>query len=74
MVYTYLIISVIVALIDLYKMSKQEDYLGTFPLGDLGEFIELKPVMGVHNIIFFPSLLIIKGYLLVIRIINAHLD
>jgi hypothetical protein len=69
----YIICSIVVAILDLYKMYKQENFLQETPIGDLEEYVEPKKIVGVHNFVFLPSLLIIMSYLLVVHIINEKL-
>jgi hypothetical protein len=69
----YIIFSIVVAILDLYKMCKQEKFLLGTPVGDLEEYVEPKKIVGVHNIVFLPSLMIIVPYLLIVHIINEKL-
>ena len=66
----YLMISVVVAIIDLRRMYKQEEYLNSFPIGDIDYYVQPKTIVGIHNWLFFPSWLIIAVVLAVISLIN----
>ena len=69
----YLMLSAFVGLVDLTLLRHQEEELASFPAGDIGEYVFPKKILGIHNVIFFPSYIIIYGWMLICRIINSIL-
>ena len=69
----YLLVSFIIGIEDLIQLKHQEDYFDNIPIGDL-EFHRPKKILGLHNWIFFPSWLVIGGWILIVGIINAIID
>lgn len=65
----YLFASVLIGLIDTLMLIRQEEYFLSIDRGDL-EFYNPKPILGLHNIIFAPSLLVVKLWQLCAWIIN----
>ena len=55
----YLLVSVLIGIIDTLMLIRQEEYFLSIDRGDL-EFYNPKPILGLHNIIFAPSLLVVK--------------
>ena len=70
----FLVISIVIGIVDIIRMKEQEDYISKFPIGDIGYYVEPKRIMGLHNIIFFPSILIIILFKIVVRVINGLLE
>lgn len=70
MIMAYVILSVIIGIIDVVKIYDQNEYFGTVPYGDIGEYIEPKPILGIHNFIFLPSWVVVGMAVLVSSIIN----
>ncbi len=66
----YVVISLGVGIVDVLKLKSQEEELSTFPRGDVGVNIVPKKVLGNHNLIFFPSFLILGTVSLVNLTIN----
>ena len=66
----YVVISLVVGIVDVLKLTSQEEELSTFPRGDLGVNIVPKKILGIHNLIFFPSFLILGTVSLVNLTIN----
>jgi len=64
----YIIISLIVAIVDLSRLAEQERYFSEIPYGDL-EFHEPKRILGMHNIVFIPSLLFIFIWIKIVKFI-----
>ena len=69
----YLIISVLVGVFTIKSWIRKENYLSDVPCGDL-EFYDTKFRLGFFNFIFFPSILIVYTYLLVVKLINLLID
>lgn len=65
----YLLVSVLIGIIDTLMLIRQEEYFLSIDRGDL-EFYNPKPILGLHNIIFAPSLLVVKLWQLRVWIIN----
>ena len=72
-IFTYLIISFFVGIIDIKRLQAQEDYLMSIPIGDL-KFHEPKPITGIHNWVFLPSWIVIKGWISFVRFVNSKID
>lgn len=70
MIMTYAILSVIIGIIDVVKIYNQNEDFSTVPYGDIGEYIEPKPIIGIHNIIFLPSLAVVGSAVMVSNIVN----
>lgn len=68
----YLVVSVIIGIIDLIRMVHQEDELASYPVGDIGYYVFPTEITGVHNWIFLPSWLVIKGWIGICRIANRY--
>ena len=68
-----LIISIFVGIIDIKRLQAQEDYFMSIPIGDL-EFHEPKPITGIHNWVFLPSWIVIKGWISFVRFVNNRID
>ena len=66
----YCIISLIVGFSDLVVIRKQENYLATMPAGDIEYYIKPKKIIGIHNILLLPSLLVIGSAVLICKIID----
>ena len=66
----YVVISLGVGIVDVLKLKSQEEELSTFPRGDVGVNIVPKKILGIHNLIFFPSFLILGTVYLVNLTIN----
>lgn len=69
----YLLASVFIGIIDTLMLIRQEEYFLSIDRGDL-EFYNPKPILGLHNIIFAPSLLVVKLWKLLVWIINKLND
>ena len=63
----YLVVSFIVGVIDLIRMAHQEDE-------DIGYYVFPTKITGVHNWIFLPSWLVIKGWIGICRIANRYYE
>ena len=59
----YFAVSVLIGIIDIKALIKQDEYFSDLPAGDDGYFEERKPILGTHNLVFAPSLAIIKLYI-----------
>ena len=70
MLVAYVILSLIIGIIDVCRATAQENELASYPIGDIGEYIVPKPILGVHNFIFLPSWLVIGLVVLWNRIFN----
>ena len=70
MLKAYVILSLIIGIIDVCRATAQENELASYHIGDIGEYIEPKPILGVHNFIFLPSWLVIGLVVLWNRIFN----
>jgi hypothetical protein len=70
----YLVVSFIVGVIDLIRMAHQEDELASYPVGDIGYYVFPTKITGVHNWIFLPSWLVIKGWIGICRIANRYYE
>lgn len=66
----YLLSSVVVATMDLARLKKREEFFLENPIGDNDYYLKPKKVLGIHNVIFFPSWLIIVAVLAIIKLIN----
>jgi len=66
----YVIISIIIGIRDLYRLNSQENYLDSVPIGDIGDYVVPKRILGIHNFVFLPSLPIIVAVLAVCKLIN----
>lgn len=66
----YCIISLIIGCVDLVAICAQENYLVTVPAGDIGYYIKPKKIIGIHNILLLPSLLIIGIAVLICKIMD----
>lgn len=69
----YLIISLFIAIWDLDSLRRQDEYFMNIPQGDL-EYHKRVPILGIHNYLFFPSLLFIGGWILFCKIFNSIND
>ena len=65
----YLLASVLIGIIDTLMLIRKEEYFLSIDRGDL-EFYNPKPILGLHNIIFAPSLFVVKLWQLCAWIIN----
>lgn len=70
LVVAYLAVSALVGIIDLVRMARQENELASYPIGDIGYYVFPQKITGLHNWIFLPSWLIIKGWIGICRIAN----
>ena len=70
MLKAYVILSLIIGIIDVIRATAQDNELASYPIGDIGEYIVPKPILGVHNFIFLPSWLVIGIVVLWNRIFN----
>lgn len=70
MLVAYVIMSLIIGIIDVRRIVLQDQYFDTVPIGDIGDCIEPKPILGIHNFIFLPSWFVIGAAVLISRIIN----
>ena len=70
MLVAYVIMSLIIGIIDVRRIVLQDQYFDNVPIGDIGYYIEPKPILGIHNFIFLPSWLVIGAAVLISRIIN----
>lgn len=52
-------IGIIIGVRDIIRLTKQDKYLAQFPIGDIGEYIIPKKILGVKNYVFPSSFLII---------------
>ena len=68
LIFYYLLISGVVAVYDVIRLKNQDEELNSFPQGDIGYYIEPKRILGIHNVIFFPSLLIICAVILINKV------
>ena len=55
----YSIAGVVIGLIDVARVTSQEEYLSQFPIGDIGEYVFPKKILGVHNFVFCTSWIVI---------------
>ena len=67
----YVIVSLIVGLTDLLSLYVQDRDFSTIPQGDIGYYIERKPILGVHNWILFPSWIILGPFIIIAKIQNT---
>lgn len=49
----YVILSLIIGNIDVCRATAQENELASYPIGDIGEYIVPKPILGGHNFFSF---------------------
>ena len=70
MLVAYVILSLIIGIIDVIRATAQDNELASYPIGDIGYYVEPKPILGVHNFIFLPSWLVIGLVVLWNRIFN----
>ena len=66
----YCIISLIVGCVDLVAIREQKNYLNTMPAGDIEYYIKPKKIIGIHNILLLPSLLVIGSAVLICKVID----
>lgn len=70
----YLIISLFVAIFNIFFMVNEERYLNDVPVGDL-EFYEKKTgILNLFTVIFFPSIIFQLVYLLGVKAINGFFE
>ena len=70
----FLVLSLIVAIINICSMKKESSYLLDVPVGDL-EFFERKTsVVNLLTLIFFPSIVIQIVYISIVKIINSIIE
>ena len=62
----YLFMSILVGIIDLFRISAQVRELSQYPAGDVGYYVFPKKILGMHNWVFLPSWLVINGWLLLV--------
>lgn len=55
----YCVVSLIVGIADVTLVNAQDTYLSTIPTGDIGYYIKPKKIIGIHNVILLPSLIVI---------------
>lgn len=72
LLWIYLVSSVLIGIVDLITMGSQERYRATIPMGDL-MFHPRQSVIGIHNVIFLPSLVIIGIWIAIVRVINLFI-
>lgn len=73
LVVAYVAISVFIGIVDLARASTQEQYLMSFPRGDIGTYVTRRPIFGIHNWVFLPSWGVIILWLTIVRVINGAL-
>ena len=56
---SYLLASVVIGILDAVRIHDQSSYLSSFPVGDIGYYVKPECIIGVHNLLFLPSMLII---------------
>lgn len=52
----YVMLSVFIGILDLASMYAQTQELNNTPIGD---YVEPKRIIGIHNIIFLPSIIVV---------------
>lgn len=55
----YVVLSLIIGAIDLMCLYGQDLNFNSIPQGDIGYHEDRKSILGFHNIIFFPSFILI---------------
>lgn len=55
----YVVLSLIIGVIDLMCLYGEDIRFSSIPQGDIGYHEDRGSIWGVHNIIFFPSLILI---------------
>ena len=70
MIMAYVILPVIIGIIDIVKIYDQNEYFSAVHYGDIGEYIEPKPILGIHNFIFLPSWAVVGIAVLVSNVVN----
>ncbi len=75
MIIAWLIVSLIVGVKTLKKWEKEENYIRSFPKGDIGEYVNYsssyKKITATHYV--FPlSIVVIKAWLTICKIANSH--
>ena len=70
MLKAYVILSLIIGIIDVISATVQDNELASYPIGDIGEYVEPKQILGIHNFIFLPSWIVLGVVILINRIIN----
>ena len=53
----YVVGSLVWGYVDALELRSQDYDLMNVPSGDIGEFVFPKRILGIHNILFFPSLI-----------------
>lgn len=66
----YLGVSISLATIYINRIAKAEKELQNYPVGDVGDCIEIDFSYTPGMYIFFPSIVLVKIYIGVVRIIN----
>lgn len=69
----YIIVSIIIGLWDFSELRAQEDYIAQIPIGDLNYYNPYS-IIGIHNFIFLPSLILIGGWMIICMITNKIID
>lgn len=69
----YLGVSVSLAISYIRRVAKAENYVNTFPMGDIDEFISVDYSFNPSMYVFFPSIILVKLYMCIVRVINSLL-
>lgn len=67
----YLITSLIIGIVNIYSMAKEEKYFQDIPVGDLEFYKKKTGIINLITVIFFPSIIIQIIYLLGVKAING---
>ena len=67
MLKVYVILPLIIGIIDVCRATVQDNKLASYPIG---EYVEPKPILGIHNFIFLPSWIVLGVVILINRSIN----
>ncbi len=66
----YVVISFFVGIVDVLEVTNQEEELSNFPIGDIGVYVFPRKILGIHNLIFFPSFLVLG----IVALVNTIID
>lgn len=66
----FLGVSVSLAISYIRRVAKAENYINTFPIGDVGEFVDVDYSFNPAMYVFFPSIILVGIYMVVIKVIN----
>jgi hypothetical protein len=69
--FIYLVISISIGIIDVVLVKSQYNYLSTVPNGDIGYYVVPKKIIGIHNVILFPSLFVIGIFRILGKLVEA---